>query len=185
MAYSTIERKKCKCGCGKYPSLGYSGYSYSCAPEEIKEKVGDKKKFQIKKQNTRKAISVKLRAENRKRDEVECSNDLELWFRLQMNSNERICDNCGKSLQHYNDWAWRGSQNHIVDKSPTNGCPSVATHPLNNNVLGMWCCHGIWHESFERQSKMPCFAKAKENFQLFKNKIPPEELRKVNPYLLT
>lgn len=126
-----------------------------------------------------KSLSTQIRGLSEPKD-----NDLELWFRLQMNANERVCDNCGKSLTHYNDWAWRGSQNHIVDKSPLNGCPSVATHPLNNNVLGMWCCHGIWHESFERQSKMPCFEKAKEKFQLFKSFIAPSELRKVNPYLL-
>ena len=101
-----------------------------------------------------------------------------------MNANRKVCDNCGKSLEHYNDWAWRSSQNHIVDKSPLNGCPSVATHPLNCNVLGMWCCHGQWGTSFLNQSKMPCFEVAKEKFQLFKDDIAPNELKKVNPYLL-
>lgn len=185
MPYSTIEKKRCKCGCQKYPTLGYNGYAYSCAPEEIKEKVGSKRDVQRKNKNARMAISAKLRGENRQKDISAGENNLDLWFRLQMASNERICDNCGKSLQHYNEWAWRSSQNHIVDKSPLNGCPSVATHPLNCNVLGMWCCHGQWSTSFENQSKMPCFKKAKEKFQLFKDAIDPDELRKVNPYLLT
>lgn len=111
--------------------------------------------------------------------------DLELWYRMQMKSNERICDNCGKSLAHYNDWSWRSSQNHIVDKSHLNGCPSVATNPLNHNVLGMWCCHSQWGTSFLNQSKMPCFEAAKSKFQLFKHLIPQEQLRKINPHLLT
>lgn len=127
-----------------------------------------------------KALSSKVRGlavENKK------DNKLELWFLLQMNSNEKICDNCGKSLYHYNDNDWRGSQHHIVDKSPLNGCPSVATNPLNHIVLGKWCCHSQWHTSFLNASKMPCFTRAKEKFQLFKSFISESELKKVNPYL--
>lgn len=110
-------------------------------------------------------------------------NSLEAWFLLQMNVSERICDNCGMSLSHYNQNDWRGSMHHIVDKSPTNGCPSVACNPLNHLVLCKWKCHQIWHQSFEAASKMPVFSKAQEKFLLFQRFIAPDELRKVNPYL--
>lgn len=156
------------------------GYCRSCATKyrtdldrrSIIHKAMDKQK--------RLAGQIRSLAEPKKENK-----ELELWYLLQMNSNVKICDNCGKSLEHYNEWSWRSSQNHIVDKSPLNGCPSVATNPLNHNVLGMWCCHGQWGTSFLNQSKMSCFEKAKEKFQLFKSYIPENELKHVNPYLLT
>jgi len=114
---------------------------------------------------------------------IKKNTDLELWFRMQMQANDKYCQNCGKSLYHYNDNDWRGSQHHIIDKSPLNGCPSVATHPLNHLVLGKWCCHSQWHTSFENASKMPVFSKAQEKFLLFERFIAPDELKKVNPYL--
>lgn len=111
------------------------------------------------------------------------NHELDLWFYMQMQANEKICENCGKSLNHYNDNDWRGSQHHIVDKSPLNGCPSIATNPLNHLVLGKWCCHSQWHTSFLNASKMPVFAKAQEKFLLFQKFIAEDELKKVNPYL--
>lgn len=45
MAYSTIVKKKCKCGkCNHYPTLGFDGYFYLHAPEEIKLRQGEKAK---------------------------------------------------------------------------------------------------------------------------------------------
>lgn len=177
MAYSSIERKKCKCGdCNKYPSLGYNGYNYSCAPEEIKEKVGSKKDLQIKKQNARKAISVKLRAENRK---VTPISDLELYFRICRHKMTGNCIECGKSTQKKDDTYFFWSIAHICAKSTV---PSVALHPENWLELCQQH-HQEFDNTFERASKMMCFIEAKRKFQLFKDLIPPEELRKVNPYL--
>lgn len=57
MAYSTIKRKTCKCGCGKPTSLGYNGFRFSCAPAEIKERVGTKKDVAKRNKNARNKVS--------------------------------------------------------------------------------------------------------------------------------
>ena len=59
-----IKRKKCKCGCTRYPTLGYAGFSYSCAPQEIKDKVGSKKKVAQKNKNARNRTSLLLKKDN-------------------------------------------------------------------------------------------------------------------------
>lgn len=52
-----IKRKTCKCGCGKPASLGYNGFRFSCAPDEIKEKVGTKRDVAKKNKNARNRVS--------------------------------------------------------------------------------------------------------------------------------
>jgi hypothetical protein len=168
MAYSSIQKKKCKCGCNKYPSIGCNGYAYSCMPQELKEKVGNKRKLQIKNRNKRNAAALKLHKVQR---ELNGDSELDLWFSLKMNTCEKICENCGASLLNYNEWEWRGSQHHIIEKSKINGCPSVATNPYNHGVLGYWCCHSQWHTSWSNAVKMPFFKIAKERFELFKKDI--------------
>lgn len=63
MAYSTIVKKRCKCteGCSKYPTLGCFGYYYGHLPDDLKEKVGNKHKLQVKNKNKRTALAAKLR----------------------------------------------------------------------------------------------------------------------------
>jgi len=140
MAYSTIQKKHCKCGCGKYPSLGYSGYAYSCAPEEIKEKVGARKDFLRKQQNRRKAIAVKLRADNREKDETTGETYKELWFkarRIEM-TGKCVCG-CGLSSCKNDDKYFRFSCAHVLAKSKFE---SIALHPENCVELSYWNgCH--------------------------------------------
>lgn len=179
--YSTIAKKKCKCSpdCKKYPTLGYNGFNFSCAPEEIKEKVGSRKDLIRKNKNTRNAIRVKMRGEIREKDRLEGENDLEAWFLLQMHSNERICDNCGVSLHYLNEWAWRGSQHHCLEKSLF---LSVATNPVNHLVLGYYCCHSQWHSSMLNASKMPCFSKAKEIVEMLYPLLTDREKGRISEY---
>src|SRR5574337_1390690 len=173
--YSTIKRKTCKCGCLRLPTLGCAGYSYQCMPEELKAKVGDKKKLQQKRLNASKYASTKLRMDNYK-----SKYELQLWFMFHMVNSKRECENCGADLSHYNATEWKGSQHHIAEKSL---CPSVESNIYNHGVLGYYCCHSQWHSSFLNSSKMPFMKIAKQRFQLFKHLIPAEELRKVNPFL--
>jgi hypothetical protein len=166
--------------------MGYGGYSYEHAPPEIWDMVKQKRINAKKKSESRKRLSNKVRKIG---NEVEVEKDLErraleLWFEIKKRDSKKTCENCGADLSHYNDWEWRGSQNHIVDKSKINGCPSVATNEYNHNVLGYWCCHPQWSTNFLNQSKMKCFPEAKRRFGLFKDLIPPQELRKVSPYLI-
>lgn len=44
MTYSSIERKKCKCGCNNFPTISYEGYFHSCAPQEVLDRLETKKK---------------------------------------------------------------------------------------------------------------------------------------------
>lgn len=60
MSYSSIKSKKCKCGCGKPPTLGYGGFKFSCAPAEIKDKVGTKRDVAKRNKNARNKVSSLL-----------------------------------------------------------------------------------------------------------------------------
>jgi len=57
MAFSTIKKKNCKCSptCKFPPTISFSGYYYSHAPQEIKDKQGEKAKkgYQSKLQRQR------------------------------------------------------------------------------------------------------------------------------------
>jgi len=172
-----IARKKCKGDCGRYPVISLAGWCWQCVPEDIKEKVGTKRKLAQKNKNNRMAQSVKLR--RLEKDINNVNNDLELWFLSHMNSSHKVCENCGVSLEHYSSTDWRGSQHHIIDKSPINGCPSVATNLFNHGVLGRWCCHPQWHTSHSNAEKMPIFQEFKRRFNLFKDKIIESEIRKI------
>ena len=57
--YSTIKKKKCKCGeCDKFPTLGYNGYFSAHAPQEIKDKVGTKREVAQRNRNARNKVRV-------------------------------------------------------------------------------------------------------------------------------
>lgn len=163
---------KCKCSdeCKLLPSFLYGGYHYSHAPEEIKLAVGTQRKVSIKRANYNKGVSVKLRKEKRSNDPVVA--ELELWFLLGMNTFPMICENCGKYLDHYTAWEWRGSNHHIIEKHL---CPSVQSNQFNRAIIGYYCCHGQCHTSSLNLTKMPVFPILKERFLLFHDKIADHE----------
>ncbi len=104
------------------------------------------------------------------------SNELFNWFEEKMKTSEPRCENCGQKINKANIRVWRGSQHHILEKSLF---PSISAHPLNHGVLGMYCCHGQWHTSWENAQKMPFFKIALERFMAFEKDIAPEERRKI------
>lgn len=182
--YSSIKKKRCKCGCGKMPSLSYDGWNYACAPDEIKEKVGNKKK-QAQRRSYEKSKIRSLHSIPANKSMIEDKSALIEWFKYHAANSERKCENCGADLSSYNDADWRACQHHLIDKSPTNGCPSVAAVLENHGVLCKWGkgdaggCHSLWHSSYETASKMPFFKIAKERFEKFKHLIAEEERRKI------
>lgn len=64
MAYSSIQKKKCKCGCTKFPTLGYNGFNVKCAPKEVLEKVGTRKQVAQKNKNARNKTSLLLKKDS-------------------------------------------------------------------------------------------------------------------------
>lgn len=175
MAYSSI-KKHCKNNCGRMPVPGLSGYCWTCVPEEIKAKAGNRRKLAIKKKNARLSAISRIRRQERAENG---ENELELWFLYHMHNSPRICENCGANLSHYDDRLWRGSQHHIIEKSKVNGCPSVATNLDNHAVLGFYCCHSQAGTSNLNLSKMPVFPLLKERFAKFEHLIAESERKKI------
>lgn len=189
--YSTIKKKKCKCNnCNKMPSIGYDGWYYLHAPEKIKEKQDAKTKKQRSDANEKKLSKVRslINTEANIEGIVSYLNkgELQEWFEYHLANSNKRCENCGVSLAHYNRLDLRASQHHIIEKSPTNGCPSVATELLNHAEIGKWCCHSQLHTSNANMVKMPVFPLLKERFLLFKDKIALHEIKKIpDCFLLT
>lgn len=180
MSYSTIERKKCKCGCHRFPTMSCFGYNYNCLPPDLKEKAGTKKKVQTKNQNRKKALRVKVRSLNRLSDGTE---ERELWFLMKKHEMTGFCteEGCKESTNKNHPVYYRWSICHIA---PKKSVPSVATHP-DNWIELCWQHHSELDSSFEKAKNMKCFPEVKRKFNLFKHLIPNTELRRVNPYLQT
>lgn len=107
--------------------------------------------------------------------------DLAKWFEDGMKDNEKVCENCGKSLKNYNKNDWRGSQHHVLEKSLY---PSVATNPINRLILGKWCCHHVWHQSWEKASQMKIFKKAVDIVRRLFPLLNQDEKRKLPDVLV-
>lgn len=105
--------------------------------------------------------------------------ELKEWFNYHMANSPKICENCGKSLEHYKPIDWFGSHDHIIEKSGVNGCPSVAAELDNHCVLGKWCCHSQKHTSNFNLSKMSVFPLLKERFAKFGHLIAENERKKI------
>lgn len=60
MAYSSIVRKPCKCGCGKPPSIGFGGYNSNCNPIR-KQEI-------IKKHNQKQNLNTQVRKLSKTQD---------------------------------------------------------------------------------------------------------------------
>lgn len=162
MAYSSIKRRTCKCGCSKMPTISCAGYNYSCMPDELRAKVGDKKKLQQKKLNAAKYASSKLRMSNYKED-----TELELWFRriaLEIEKNP-YCWETGADISKSD---YKNATSHIFPKSIFK---SISTHPLNYLILSTRNgSHDKTHR-IDTFSKMSCFPIAIERFYQFEKEI--------------
>lgn len=153
---------------GRCKAYHYSIYRKKLILEKQKEK-----------QKVRSLINSKPNKELLVKNDKIVDENLELWFRLQMNSNEKICDNCKMSLNHYQEKDWRGSQHHVLEKSIFK---SVMSNPINHLVLCRWKCHVLWHSSMLVASKMPCFEKAKEIVTLLYPLLTDREKGRISEY---
>ena len=187
MAYSTLNKKRCKCGCGKFPKLGYNGYAYSCAPEDVKEKAGSKMQLARKKKNARVSAAAKVRKEQSVKNK---ESELELWFLQGMNTCQPVCENCGASKPDLHNpllkSRWRSCQAHLL---PKRHFKSIMTHPLNRMILGsgfsgMCYCHDNYDHDWERASKMNIWPEVVRRFKILYPLIAPEEHQFIPQILL-
>lgn len=129
--YSSIARKKCKCGCSRYPTLGYAGYNYGCAPQEIKDKAGSKKDVARKNKNARNAAALKIKKQVRDSEGAE-GGLKENWFAERRKQMTGACLFCGGKTEASNDKTFRNSIAHLLPKKDgIGGVPSVKYHPDN------------------------------------------------------
>jgi 5-methylcytosine-specific restriction endonuclease McrA len=189
MAYSSIVKKFCKCGCGKPPTISFDGWFYAHAPAEIKDRQGKKAKKSYQASLSR-ARNGKLSREVKKYAKLndalkspkkQVKTDLDIWFEERRMEMQGTCTECNQRINIKDDKYFRWSVCHIVPKSLVK---SVATNPFNFVEL-CWLHHQEFDAGFDRAAKMMCFPEVKQKFQLFKHLIPAEEMRKVNPHLLT
>jgi hypothetical protein len=192
MAYSSIVRKGCKCGCGKYPTLGYKGFNADCRP--------DLKAAAIKKQKDRNALRSDLAHVRKLAVEVDGVKapkeyqELDIWFKDRMGRLEIKCDNCGATnwwLEQNKDTKigklkWRSCQAHLLQKRHFK---SIMTHPLNGMVMGsgysgLCHCHDTYDSSWDKASKMNIWDEVVRRFKIMYPLIQPNEQQYIPDVLL-
>ena len=99
-----IKRKKCKCGCEKYPTFGYAGYYFRCATNEVVD-------------------AKKNRCDAKKDTHNE-------WFNARRMEMTGRCIICGGKTEAHNNKTFKRSIAHIFDKRKTM-FPEVAEHEDN------------------------------------------------------
>ena len=179
--YSSIKRKKCKCGeCDKYPTLGYGGYFSAHAPQELKDKVGSKKQVQAKNRYARN----KVRSLVINDEKVSGGVELKRWFEERRNEMTGRCDNCGNPTCKNDDKKYHFSLAHLLPKAYFT---SVATHPLNWIELCFWgnnSCHSQMDNKMIDLIDMNCWDKIIERFIAMYPDIAEDEKRRIPPVLL-
>ena len=179
---STIKPKHCKCSpeCTLWPSIGYAGFNSSHAPQAM---IDEKKKKKTNSDKVKRSLSqlknLKQNKEGVER-EKEKRSELSEWFLERRKEMQGVCAECGKTTNRHSDKYFSWSVCHVVPKSLIK---SVATHEHNWIELCQ-LHHQTFDSTFDKAASMMCFGEVYQKFQLFKNLIPPEELRKVNPHLL-
>lgn len=117
--------------------------------------------------------------------------NLAAWYEMQDTQAPAYCENCGDSLIPTINFMSRAHICHIVEKSPTNGCPSVATHPLNR-WFGCLGCHTFFDNTVKAEDKktqdqvkqMPVFPILQGRMKIIYPSIEESERRRVPELLI-
>ena len=180
MSYSTITKKKCKCGCDKWPSIGYNGYFSAHAPEDIKEKVGTKAKVAARNKANRNALSRKLHEVQNQVSGAE----LNRWFENRRKEMTGYCDNCGMPSCKDSDEFFKFSIAHILPKAYFG---SVKTHEKNWLELCFWgekSCHTNMDNKFLDLIDMSCWETIIQRFVAMYPEIAENEKKRIPKVLL-
>lgn len=173
--------KKCRCGnCDRYPTLGYKGYSYKCAPPEVIEEVGNKKKVAIRNRNRKNALSRDL---HKVQDAVGGA-ELQRWFNDRRKGMTGKCANCGNKSCKDSDDFFKFSIAHILPKAYF---PSVKTNENNFIELCFWgdsSCHSQMDNKMLDLIEMACFDQIVTKFVAMYPSIAEHEKRRIPTVLL-
>ena len=181
MAYSSIRKKKCKCGCDRWPAIGFNGYSSVCAPQDIKDKVGTKNAVARKNRYARNKVRS---LNNGIQEKVDTSAaELTRWFEERRKEMVGRCANCGGDTKKYDDKYYRYSIAHLLPKAYVK---SVKTHPCNWLELCYFGngCHPQYDEHKLDLIDMACFDQVITKIVKIYPFIAPEEKRRIPAILL-
>lgn len=184
MAYSTIKLKPCKCGCGKPSTLTCWGYRYDHLPDDLKAKAGTKKMVQQKKWNARRAVAVKLRADNRKRVEYSEETVKEAWFKARRQEMTGYCScGCGNPSSKNSEEYFRFSICHIL---PQRFFKSVQFNPYNWIEMAFWggCHTNFDNRGEDRWHKLACWDEIVTRFKIIYPLTLQEERKHIPDVLL-
>ena len=107
---------------------------------------------------------------------------LAAWYETQDTQAPDRCENCGNNLTTTINFHPRAHICHIVPKGK-DGCPSVATHPLNR-WFGCLTCHTFYDkEAAEIVATMKIIPVLRQRVKIFYREISENETRRVPPYL--
>lgn len=197
---SHIRVKNCRCSetCKKFPTIGWDGYNFSHAPQELKDKQTKK---QVEKRNRAKLSDLSRKVHLAANDKgIQIKGNLEAvmipqgqlvgWFIDRMANCEPKCENCkvrGAYLKYAaNKFLWKSCQAHLL---PKKHFKSLQAHPLNGMVLGsglsgLCNCHDTYDSSWEKAAKMPIWEEVVRRFKIMYPLITQEEHRFIPPQLL-
>lgn len=178
--YSSLIQKRCKCGCSRYPTMGYEGYNMDCRPD-LKEKKLSQQKERQKKANA----VVKSTRELNKIPESKAPKDyaeLDRFFKEMQKRMTGKCENCGGKTEAFTKH-FKNSIAHILPKAYFK---SVATNENNWLELCFYSnsCHSQMDNKMIDLIDMNCFDQIITRFAKMYPFIAPEEKRRIPPILI-
>ena len=108
MAFSSIVKRGCKCGCGKPYTISFDGWFYAHAPQEIKDREGEKSKKRYQANRSRVNLNVlsrKVKLVAKKHDAFKSPaiKPQEQWYQDRRQEMTGCCINCGNGTNVKDD----------------------------------------------------------------------------------
>jgi hypothetical protein len=182
MAYNSITRKTCKCGCSSMPTIGFEGYFHQHAPKEVLDRLEVKQKRKIAAKNASAKLARGLANEDDNRDLAKNYGALDRWFREVRKNMTGKCMNCGGKTEAFTK-NYKCSIAHILPKAYFK---SVATN--NDNWLELCfygnSCHSQMDNKMLDLIDMNCFDTIIKRFAAMCPNIAQDEKRRIPPILI-
>jgi len=180
--YSSIQQKRCKGGCGRYPDMGGKGYCFNCKPE-YKIEVIDRSKKRVAAKNSNSKLRSGIANEQENKSLAKNYGELDRWFKERRKEMTGRCHHCGGPSCKHDDKYYKFSICHILPKAYF---PSVATHPSNFVELCFWNknCHGNMDNKMLDLIEMNCWDEIVTKFCSMYPFIAEKEKRRIPDVLL-